>query len=394
MRQIGVVTTSRADYSSLLPILRLISDDPDLELLLFVGGMHLVPEFGYTVKEIEADGFPITERIEMMLASDTRESVAKSMGLGVIGFANSLSRYHPDILIMVGDRFELLAAVSAALSLGIPIAHVSGGDITEGAIDNQVRYAITAMSHIHFVAMLAHAQRLLQMGEEPWRVIVTGDPALDLIHQMKFLSRAELSKHLGLELTSPVLLVTFHPITIGSNNVLEEVDSLLTALGQGQGTLIFTYPNVDAQNRIIIERIKEFVASQPRAKVFTNLGQLTYYSLLAQADLMVGNSSSGIWEAPSFHLPVLNIGGRQQGRLKAANVIDVSGGADAIYGAVRRGLDPSFRASLSNVQNPYGDGQAAARIVDTLKHVQLGPRLLQKRFIDFPVEVQKDGGSG
>jgi len=393
MRRIGAVTTSRADYSSLLPILRLISDDPDLELLLFVGGMHLAPEFGYTVKEIEADGFPIADRIEMMLASDTRESVAKSMGVGVIGFANSLSRYRPDILIVVGDRFELLSVVSAALPLGIPIAHVSGGDITEGAIDNQVRYAITAMSHIHFVAMDAHAKRLLQMGEEPWRVIVTGDPALDLIHQMKFLSRAELSKRLGLELTSPILVITFHPTTLGSVNVLEEVDSLLTALGQVQGTLIFTYPNVDAQNRIIIERIRKFVASQPKAKVFTNLGQLKYYSLLAQADLMVGNSSSGIWEAPGFHLPVVNVGGRQRGRLKAANVIDVRVDANAIYNAIRRGLEPSFRTSLSNLQNPYGDGQAAPRIVDTLKHIELGPRLLQKRFIDFPVGVQKDGGS-
>ncbi len=394
MRRIGAVTTSRADYSSLVPILRLINKDPDLKLLLFVGGMHLVPEFGFTVKEIEADGLPIIERLEMLLASDTPESMAKSAGLGMIEFAGAITRHRPDILLVVGDRYELLSAVSAALPLGIPVAHVSGGDITEGAIDNQVRYAISEMSHTHFVAMPAHAKRLLQIGEEPWRVIVTGDPALDLIHQMKFLSRAELSKCLGLELASPVLLVTFHPTTLGSSSVLKEVESLLTALGQVQGTLIFTYPNVDAQNRVIIERVKEFVASQPRAKVFTNLGQLKYYSLLAQVDLMVGNSSSGIWEAASFHMPVVNIGGRQRGRLRAANVIDVSGGADAIYRAIQRGLEPSFRASLSNLQNPYGDGQAAARIVDILKRVQLGSRLLQKRFIDFPVRVQKDGGSG
>ena len=393
MRHIGVVTFARSDYSTCLPILQAIEADPELELHLVVSGMHLSPEFGYTVKEIEAEGFEISDQVEMLLSSDTPEGITKSIGLGAIGFAQSFARFEPDIVLIVGDRFELLAVACAALPFRVPIAHVSGGDITEGAIDNQVRHAITKMSHIHFVAMQAHAQRLIQMGEENWRVFVTGDPALDLIRQMKLLGRAELSECLGLELESPILLATFHPTTLGSVGVLDEISSLLAALSRVQGTLVFTYPNADIGSRTIIEHIQESVASRPRSKLFFNLGQLRYYSLLAQADLMVGNSSSGIWEAPSFRLPVVNIGDRQRGRLRAGNVIDVGPDSDAIYHAIRQGLEPSFRASLHHLQNPYGDGQAVPRIVDTLKRIQFGPCLLQKQFIDLPLGDRQDAAS-
>jgi UDP-hydrolysing UDP-N-acetyl-D-glucosamine 2-epimerase len=342
--------------------------------------MHLAPEFGLTVKEIEADGFPIVDRVEMLLSSDTPEAMAKSTGLGTIEFADALARHRPDILLIVGDRYELLSVACAALPLCIPIAHISGGDLTVGAIDNQVRYALTELSHLHFVAMETHAKRLRQMGEEPWRVFVTGDPALDLIHKMKFLSREELIECLGMDLEPPILLITLHPTTISSVSVSEEVDSLLAALSRVEGTLIFTYPNADAESRVIVEHIREFTTPRPRAGLFSNLGQLRYYSLLTQADLIVGNSSSAIWEAPSFHLPVVNIGERQKGRLCASNVINAVVDPDAIYQAIRKGLNPTFRASLRDLQNPYGDGHSVPRIVDALKHIELGPHLLQKHF--------------
>ncbi|OGW92351.1 MAG: UDP-N-acetyl-D-glucosamine 2-epimerase, UDP-hydrolysing [Omnitrophica bacterium RIFCSPHIGHO2_02_FULL_63_14] len=383
MRRIGVVTTSRSDYSSLLPLLRLISDDPELELLLFVGGMHLLPEYGSSIREIEGDGFPIADRVQMLLASNTREAVAKSIGLGVMACAESFSRFRPDLLLIVGDRFELLSVACAALPLAIPIAHVSGGDATEGLIDNQVRYAVTKLSHLHFVAMESHAQRLLQMGEEPWRVHVTGDPALDLIRQIRVLSREELAASLHVALEPPVVVVTMHPTTLGSYSVLEEVSALLAALSRVPGTLIFTYPNADPESRTIIEHTRAFTTQRPGAALFFNLGQQRYYSLLTHADLMVGNSSSAAWEAPTFRLPAVNIGERQRGRLSVGNVIHAAVDAHAIERAIRRGMDPAFRASLRDLQNPYGDGHAAPRIVGAIKDVERGPVLLQKRFHSF-----------
>ncbi len=383
MRSIGVVTTSRSDYSSCLPLLRAIEADPQLELHLIVSGMHLSSEFGYTVKEVEADGFQITDRVAMLLSSDTPEGIAKSIGMGTIGFAQSLARMQPDILILVGDRLELLSVACTALPFGVPMAHISGGDVTEGAVDNQVRHALTKMSHLHFVAMEAHAKRVQQMGEEPWRIFVTGDPALDLIHQIEFLSREELADSLGLELTPPLLVITLHPTTLGTASAIEQAEALLAALNRVQGTLVFTYPNADVENREIIERFQAFVAQHPGTKFFPNLGQQRYYSLLSQADLMVGNSSSGIWEAPSFRLPVVNIGDRQKGRIRARNVIDLPFDADAIYRGIQRGLKPNFRASLEGLQNPYGDGQATQRIMKVLKQIDLDARLLQKRFVDY-----------
>jgi GDP/UDP-N,N'-diacetylbacillosamine 2-epimerase (hydrolysing) len=380
MRRIGVVTFARSDYSSCLPVLRAIKADADLDIHLIVAGMHLSPEFGYTIKEIEKDGFEINDRVEMLLSSDTPEGVAKSIGLGTIGFAQSFARVQPDLLLLVGDRSELLSVASAALPFRIPLAHISGGDITEGAIDNQVRYAISMLSHLHFVSMQAHADRLLQMGEESWRVVITGDPALDLIPQMQFLDREELSRSLGIELSPPILLITFHPTTQGSSSVTEELTALLFALNRIQGTLIFTYPNADTGSRMIIEHIRNFVEHHPNAFFVFNLGQLRYYSLLSHVNLMVGNSSSGIWESPSFCLPAINIGERQKGRFCAANVINVPAEAEVIYQGICRGLDATFRASLRGMKNPYGDGHASAHIIDMIKRVELGTHFLQKRF--------------
>ncbi len=387
MKNIGVVTVGRSDYSSCLPILKQIQQDPDLKLHLIVTGMHLSPEFGLTVQDIEADGFEIGDRVEMLLNSDTPEGVAKSIGLGTIGLAQSFARYQPDMLLIVGDRFELLSIVSSALPFRIPIAHISGGDITEGAIDNQIRYAVTQMSHLHFVAMQEHKERLLQMGEEPWRVFVTGDPALDSIQQMKLLVREELSQSLGLELKSPVLLITYHPTTLSTMSPLEEIKIVLKALEQVEGTLIFTFPNADPEGRVIIEKIQEFVAARPQAKFFYNLGQLRYYSLLGQADVMVGNSSSGIWEASSFHLPVVNIGDRQQGRLRTKNVIDVGLDFKAINESIKRALQSYFRLGLSDLKNPYGDGQAAYRIIKVIKSINIGSSFLKKQFFSISNQI-------
>ena len=394
MRKIGAVTTSRSDYSSLMPVMRIIDADPDLRLLLFVGGNHLSPKFGLTVKEIEADGFAITDRIDTQNDSDTPQDISKAMGRGVTSFTDSLVEHRPDIIVIVGDRFELLSVVCAALPLGIPVAHISGGDLTVGAIDNQVRHAITKMSHLHFPDMPVHGDRLIQMGEEPHRVTVTGDPALDLVRQMNYLDRTQLGKALGLALESPLILVSFHPTTLGSGNVADEADNLLKALARVTGTLVFSYPNADSHNQIIVSRMKDFVGSRPGSGLFFNLGQRQYYSLMAIADLIVGNSSSAIFEAPSFHLPAVNIGDRQGGRLRERNVIDVCLAADEILLGIQQGLEPSFRDSLQDLRNPYGDGEAAPRIVQVLKTVELGPQLLRKSFVDFSVATREAAVGG
>jgi GDP/UDP-N,N'-diacetylbacillosamine 2-epimerase (hydrolysing) len=387
VRRIGVATFARSEYSNCLPILRAIAKEPSLRLHLIVGGQHLSPEFGLTVKEIESDGFEIAEKIPSLLSADGDEAIATSIGLGTIGFSQSLARARPDILLLLGDRTELLSAASAALILRIPIAHAFGGDVTEGAIDNQVRHAISKLSHMHFVAMQSHANRLMQMGEEPWRITVTGDPALDLIKQLTLLTRKELSADLGMDLQGPVFLITYHPTTLGTDSTSHEMDCLLSGLSKFAGTMIITYPNADANGRMIIERFRSFVHSHSSASLFFNLGQRKYYSLLAIADVMVGNSSSGLWEAPCFSLPVVNIGDRQRGRQRVRNVLDVPCDATAIQVGIQKALDPSFRASLKGLRSLYGDGNSAHRIVNALAEVELGPRLLQKAFVDQSEEA-------
>jgi UDP-hydrolysing UDP-N-acetyl-D-glucosamine 2-epimerase len=383
VRTIGAVTTSRADYSSLFPVLQAIDADFDLGLLLFVSGTHLSPEFGLTIDQIEADGFTVTDRINMQIRGDAPQEIGRSMGRGVIGFSDSFTKFRPDIILIVGDRFELLSVTCAALPLAIPVAHMSGGDMTIGAIDNQVRHAISKMSHIHYPDMEAHGRRLLQMGEEPSRVIVTGDPALDFIQQVQLLGRSELGEFLKLDLQPPVIVVSFHPTTLGSEGVESEVEALLSALSEIKGTQVFTYPNADVDNQKITRRVKEYVDSRPASGLFYSLGQTRYYSLLSIADVMVGNSSSGLFEAPSFHLPVVNIGERQDGRIREKNVIDAVAESEAIREAMQRSLEASFRESLNDLINPYGDGGSAPRIVDSLKKIILGPELLKKPFVDL-----------
>jgi UDP-hydrolysing UDP-N-acetyl-D-glucosamine 2-epimerase len=385
LRRIAVVTVARSDYGSCLPLLRAIDADPELELLLVVAGAHLAPEHGSTIAAIRADGFAPAAEVDMQLGSDSPLAVAKSIGVGVLGFAPALAELTPDCVLIVGDRVELLAVAAAALPLRIPLAHVSGGEITEGAIDEQVRHALSKLAHLHFVSSEEHAARLRQMGEEPWRITVTGDPALDLVATTEQLSREELGRRLGLALERPLLLVTYHPTTLSPLSAGEEVGRLLAALAEVDATLVFTAPNADAGSREIRAALEGFVASRPhRRTLVVSLGQPAYYSLLAVADAMVGNSSSGIWEAPSFGLPAVNVGDRQRGRLRAANVIDVACEAAAIGDGIRRALDPAFRASLVGLVNPYGDSCATERITAALRATEPGTTLLRKRFVDLP----------
>ena len=337
-----------------------------------------------TVSEIERDGFSIAERVPMEMGPDTPQAAGEAAGRALSGFAGCLARLQPDYVLITGDRLELIAPATAALAARIPVVHLSGGDVTEGAIDNQIRYAVTQMSHLHMVCMPGHAERLLRMGEEPWRVRVTGDPALDQLAAMPYLSRAELEAELGIALRPPVVVVTQHPATLAFGPAGAEAEALARALEQVDGTLIMTEPNADPGNEEVARVIRELAARHPRARLFKNLGPLRFYSVLKHADLMAGNSSSGIWEAPSFQLPAVNIGSRQLGRHRAANVLDAPAEPAAILAQIRRGLSPGFRASLAGLLNPYGDGHAAPRIIEALASGYDRGRLLCKRLYAPP----------
>lgn len=378
-----MVTVARSDYGIYLPVLHRIQDEPDLSLRLIVTGTHLSPEFGLTVRAIEQDGFEIGERIEMLLSSDTPEGIAKSMGLGTMGFAQAYARFRPDILLVMGDRFEMHAAVVASLPFKIPVAHIHGGESTEGLIDEPIRHSITKMSHLHFTSMELYAQRIIQMGEEPWRVVVSGAPSLDNLHKLDLLSPQELEKKYRFHLTEPTLLVTYHPVTLEYEHTEVHMRELLAALEKVDFNIILTYPNADTQGRIIIKMIGDFAASHNRCQVTVNLETQAYFSVMSQAVAMVGNSSSGIIEAASFKLPVVNIGNRQRGRIHGKNVIDVGYGHEDILGGIEKVTFPKFRTSLNDLVNPYGDGHAAEKIVHRLKQVGIDDKLLLKRFYNI-----------
>lgn len=386
MRTIGVVTVARSDYGIYLPVLRNIQADPDLDLRVYASGMHLSPEFGMTVEVVEADGFAPAERIETLLSSDSPEGLAKSMGLGIIGFAQAFTRSRPDLLLVLGDRFEMYVAALAALPFKIPVGHIHGGEITEGAIDDALRHSMTKLSHLHFVATEEYARRVLQLGEEPWRVTISGAPNLDNLHSIALLESHELEARYNLRLDQPLLLVTFHPVTLEYEQTEWQVGELLAALEASRMRVIFTMPNADTSGRTIARMIKEFVETHPDTHVVDNLGMQGYFSMMAVASAMVGNSSSGIIEAASFELPVVNIGTRQRGRVRGANVVDVDYDRASIVNGLGRALDPQFRAQLKGLPNPYGTGGAAEKIVDVLKGVELNDRLVMKRFYDLEVK--------
>jgi UDP-hydrolysing UDP-N-acetyl-D-glucosamine 2-epimerase len=378
-KRICVVTGSRADYGLLVWVLHDLHAAPDVELQLIVTGMHLSPEFGSTVRQIEADGFTITRRVEMLLSSDTPSGVAKSIGLGVIGMADALSSLAPEVLVVLGDRFEILAAVQAALVQRIPVVHIAGGDLTLGAFDESVRHAITKMAHVHLVTNDQSARKVRQLGENPQRIHVVGSPGIDYLSRERLLPRAELAAALARPLAARNLLITFHPVTLEPDDGEHQLYELLAAL-QAIDTdiqLWFTLPNADTGGRRFARWVSDWVvAHSERACVHTSLGQLLYLSLMSQVDGVVGNSSSGLYEAPSFGVPTVDIGDRQAGRLAAASVIRCAPQREAIGTAIRQALT----LGVHPVVNPYGDGHAAERIVAILRDLPPADQLLKKTF--------------
>lgn len=380
-RRIAVVTTSRADYSHLYWPLKLLTEHPDVDLRLIAMAAHLSPEFGATIREIEKDGFNVAARIESLLSSDTDVGMAKSIGVAVLSLADVLGEMRPDLLLLIADRYEMLAPASVALSLRIPIAHIEGGEISEGAIDDAVRNALTKMSHIHFTSTETARERVIAMGEEPWRVHRAGAPSLDHLRRSRLLSREEVEAACDLDLRIPALLVAYHPVTLQPDTT-READAVFSALEQiaAQGTMqiLFCLPNADAGSRSLVERTRGFLARHPSSRLFINLDAVTYWSLLRSVNVMIGNSSSGIMETASFALPTVNVGFRQKGRERARNVLDVDPETGAIVAAIAEARSPAFRAVLAGMPNPYGDGRAAERIVDVLTTCTLGQPLLIK----------------
>ncbi len=385
MRKVAVVTGARSDYGLLYWIIKDIHDDPKLQLQLIVTGMHLSPEFGLTVNAIKNDGFPIAEKVDMLLSSNTVESISVSMGIGMIGFAKAFQRLRPDIIVVLGDRFEIFSAVAAAVPFNVPIAHIHGGEGTEGTMDELYRHAITKMSHLHFTAAAEYKKRVIQMGEKPENVYCFGAPGLDNIIRLPLLTKNDLIKELALPANMPIGIMTYHPSTHEKVSVKTQMKEILGALERFPEIFwVLTYPNADTGGKEIVEAMKKYQKRNVnKAKIFVSLGQIKYLSVLKYADIMVGNSSSGIIEAPAFELPVVNIGDRQRGRIKAKNVINISEcKKERIVSAIKKGLSLRFRDSLKGMKNPYGDEPTSNRIVQMLKTLQINNELLKKHFYE------------
>lgn len=381
------MTVARSDFGLYEPLLERIRDDAGLELRLMVSGAHFAEEFGPTVREIEAKGYAFERGLEMHADSDDPPHIAGSIGAGVQAFARAFGARRPDVVVVLGDRLEMLCGAVAAIPFNIPVAHLYGGKISEGAIDELTRHALTKMSHLHFVTSQAHATRVLQMGEEPWRVFNFGSPGLDRIHMYPRATRAEVGDELDLDPGLPFLLVTFHPVTLEAGDRHAQIMSLLDALQKCGQQIVLTYPNADAGHTDIINALEAFAKNNAqRVRLLKNAGSRFYFDLMATAAAMIGNSSSGIGEAPSFELPVVNIGTRQAGFGRAANVIDAGYESAAIGNAIKRATSPEFRAGLRGLVNPYGDGWSSERIAEVLRAIPLDDRLLRKKFIDLPTQ--------
>lgn len=380
LRRIAIATFSRAEYASSLALLRAAAGRHDLEPLLMVGGSHLDPRQGNSLEFIHSDGFQIAARVPFLVAGDDARSAVASLAAATSAIGESLEELDPEVLVLSGDRYELLAAAGAALLLRIPVAHIAGGELTEGAFDEQVRHAVTKLSHLHFVAMEEFRQRLLRMGEEPWRVIVSGDPALDVVVHRAPADRAEVARQLGVPAEQAWMVVAYHPATLEAMGIQEQVEALLAGCSRWQGAIVLTGANADPGGASINRRFQDFAAPRPGAVFRPHLGERLFHGLLDCSELMVGNSSAGIWEAPSFGLPVVNVGERQRGRARARNVVDVPLKAEAIASAIQKCRAPEFRSSLEGMENPYGDGAAARRILDALAAAGPREKLLVKRF--------------
>ena len=384
MRKICIVTGTRAEYGLLYWLMKEIQEDSDLELQVVATGMHLSPEFGLTYRQIEKDGFKIDKKIEMLLSSDTPVGISKSMGLGMIGFSEAYADLKPDIAILLGDRFEIFSAAAAAMIARIPIAHLHGGETTEGAFDEAIRHSITKMSHLHFTAVEEYRRRVVQLGEDPARVFNVGGLGIDNIKKLKLMSREEFEDSIDFRLGQKNLLVTFHPVTLEHATAGEQFQNLLNAVDELEDTkFIFTKPNADTEGRVIIKMIEDYVSrNSHKAIAFVSLGQLRYLSAMQFMDGVVGNSSSGIAEAPTFKIGTINIGDRQRGRIKADSVIDCEPAKESILTAIRKLYSKELQGKLKNVKNPYGEGGAAEKIKKILKEVDLTD-ILKKRFYDI-----------
>jgi UDP-hydrolysing UDP-N-acetyl-D-glucosamine 2-epimerase len=352
---------------------------------VFALGAHLAPQFGSTIHQIERDGFPIRARVECLLSSDTDTGMAKTIGVAILGLADASTAWRPNLLLLIADRYKMLAPASAAVAMRIPVAHIEGGEVSQGAIDDRVRNALTNLSHIHFTSTEMARTRVIAMGEEPWRVHRVGASSLDHLRRSQMLDRTALEARLGITLARPSLLAAWHPVTILADTNAE-AGSFFSAMELVTGQLIFVYPNSDAVSQALIERTRARAEQRHDTHIFVNLDAATYWSPLGQVDVIVGNSSSGIMEAASLALPVVNVGMRQQGRERARNVIDVSAETDAIRNAIEAALDPEFRAGLSGMENPYGNGTAARTIAQVLTSVPLHG-LLIKRPVPVPEEI-------
>jgi GDP/UDP-N,N'-diacetylbacillosamine 2-epimerase (hydrolysing) len=383
IRKICVFTGTRAEYGLLKPLMDGIEKDEELRLQLFVSGMHLSPEFGATYREIEKDGFRINEKVEILLSSDTAVGLSKSVGLGLISFSEVYKRLKPDAVVILGDRFEAFAAAAAAMISRIPIAHLHGGEAPFGLFDEAIRHCITKMSHLHFTSTESYRQRVIQLGEDPRRVFNVGAIGLDNIVGLELLTKEELEKDLNFKFNKHNLLVTFHPVTLEENTSGKQFGSLLAVLDNLSDThIIFTRANADTDGRIINEMIGQYVsANGQKSMVFTSMGQLRYLSTMQYVDAVVGNSSSGIIEAPSFRIATVNIGDRQKGRIEAKSIIDCKPEERDIRQAIERIYTEEFRRSLNGFVNPYGDGNAAKKIKKILKCYDL-QNILKKSFYD------------
>lgn len=386
-RKICVVTGTRAEFGLMRWLMQDVQQTPGLELQVLATGMHLSPEFGLTYQEIEQAGFAIDARVEMLLSADTATAVTKSMGLGMIGYADAYARLSPDLIVVLGDRFEIFAATAAALIAGIPVAHLHGGETTEGAFDEAIRHSITKMSHLHFVAAEDYRKRVIQLGEQPERVFLVGGLGIDAINRITLLDRDALEASLDFKLGLRNLLITFHPVTLEGQSSGQQMAELLAALGELDEThLIFTMPNADTGGRELAAMVEAFVATHPNARVYSSLGQLRYLSCMKLVDGVVGNSSSGLAEAPSMGIGTVNIGDRQKGRLAADSVINCPPERQAIHTALQYLYSPEFRQSLPTMVNPYGNGGASEKIVQILKDYPLDG-ILKKSFHDLDTLV-------
>ncbi len=378
-RKIAVLTGSRAEYGLLYWLLYELQSDSSLTLQLIVTGMHLSREFGLTYQEIEADGFSIDAKVDMLVSSDSAVGIAKSIGLGVIGFADALANLKPDLLVVLGDRFEILAAVQTALILKIPVAHVHGGELSQGSLDDSIRHVITKMSHLHFPVAESYYNRILQLGESPAHIYSLGAPGLDHIARTRLLSREQLESELGVNFGAYNFLVTYHPVTL-SKQMAKELLQLLAALEEfPDATIFFTKSNADEGGRFINDMLDEFVKKRAdKRKIFTSLGISKYLSLASCVDVVVGNSSSGLIEIPLLAKPTVNIGSRQSGRLMASSIISCDETTAGIVYAINKALSSDFKKSLASIRTPYGSGDASRKIKEVLKMVDLDSLVLKK----------------